>query len=103
MRQAQLGVCPKHREPTLERPESPIGKNSAPSTTSKIPSTCVAAQSPPSRNLKRKMPALNALKAFEVAGRTGSFTRAAELLNVTQSAVSRQVRQLEEQLGETLL
>jgi LysR family glycine cleavage system transcriptional activator len=49
------------------------------------------------------MPALNALKAFEVAGRTGSFTRAAERLNVTQSAVSRQVRQLEEQLGETLL
>ena len=49
------------------------------------------------------MPALNALKAFEMAGRTGSFTRAAELLNVTQSAVSRQVRQLEGQLGETLL
>lgn len=49
------------------------------------------------------MPALNALKAFEVAGRTGSFTRAAELLNVTQSAVSRQIRQLEAQLGETLL
>jgi LysR family glycine cleavage system transcriptional activator len=52
--------------------------------------------------VKRKMPALNALKAFEAAGTTGSFTRAAELLNVTQSAVSRQVRQLEEQLGETL-
>lgn len=48
------------------------------------------------------MPALNALKAFEAAGTTGSFTRAAILLNVTQSAVSRQVRQLEEQLGETL-
>lgn len=53
--------------------------------------------------VKRKIPALNALKAFEVAGSTGSFTRAAELLNVTQSAVSRQVRQLEEQLGESLL
>lgn len=53
--------------------------------------------------MKRKMPGLNALKAFEVAGSTGSFTRAAELLNVTQSAVSRQVRQLEEQLGEHLL
>jgi len=53
--------------------------------------------------MKRKMPGLNALKAFEVAGSTGSFTRAAELLNVTQSAVSRQVRQLEEQLGESLL
>ncbi|WP_118180146.1 LysR substrate-binding domain-containing protein [Paraburkholderia phosphatilytica] len=49
------------------------------------------------------MPALNALKAFEIAGLTGSFTHAAELLNVTQGAVSRQVRQLEEQLGEALL
>lgn len=49
------------------------------------------------------MPALNALKAFELAGSTGSFTRAAELLNVTQTAVSRQVRQLEAQLGERLL
>jgi LysR family glycine cleavage system transcriptional activator len=53
--------------------------------------------------MKRKMPALNALKAFEVAGSTGSFTRAAELLNVTQSAISRQVRQLEVHLGESLL
>jgi LysR family transcriptional regulator, glycine cleavage system transcriptional activator len=53
--------------------------------------------------LKRKMPALNALRAFEVAGHTGSFTRAAEMLHVTQSAVSRQVRQLETQLGEALL
>ena len=53
--------------------------------------------------MTRKMPTLNALKAFEVAGTTGNFTRAAELLNVTQSAVSRQVRQLEEQLGEDLL
>ncbi|MDU9416324.1 MULTISPECIES: LysR substrate-binding domain-containing protein [Pseudomonas] len=53
--------------------------------------------------MKRKIPALNALKAFEIAGSTGSFTRAAEQLNVTQSAVSRQVRQLEEQIGEELL
>ncbi|GJH16405.1 LysR family transcriptional regulator [Caballeronia novacaledonica] len=53
--------------------------------------------------MKRKMPALNALRAFEVAGHTGNFTRAAEVLHVTQSAVSRQVRQLETQLGETLL
>jgi LysR family glycine cleavage system transcriptional activator len=53
--------------------------------------------------LKRKIPALNALKAFEIAGSTGNFTRAADLLSVTQSAVSRQVRQLEEQIGEVLL
>lgn len=53
--------------------------------------------------MKRRMPTLNALRAFEVAGSTGSFTRAAALLSVTQSAVSRQVRQLEDQLGEVLL
>ncbi|PXV61811.1 transcriptional regulator, LysR family [Dyella jiangningensis] len=53
--------------------------------------------------MKRKMPTLNALKVFEVAATLGNFTRAADVLNVTQSAVSRQVRQLEDQLGEPLL
>lgn len=41
---------------------------------------------------------LNGLKVFESAARHLSFTRAAEELNVTQSAVSRQIRQLEEHL-----
>lgn len=53
--------------------------------------------------MKRRMPTLNALKVFEVAAAQGSFTRAADVLHVTQSAVSRQVRQLEDQLGEALL
>ena len=43
------------------------------------------------------------MKVFEVVGRTRSFTRAAQLLNLTQSAVSRQVRNLEAQLGEDLV
>lgn len=43
------------------------------------------------------------MKAFEVVARSGSFTRAAEILCVTPSAVSRQVKHLEEQIGETLL
>ncbi|WP_426232855.1 LysR substrate-binding domain-containing protein [Pararhizobium sp. DWP3-4] len=51
----------------------------------------------------RKLPALSAMKVFEVAGQTRSFTRAAQTLNLTQSAVSRQVRNLEKQLGENLL
>lgn len=51
----------------------------------------------------RKLPALSAMKVFEVVGQTRSFTRAAERLNLTQSAVSRQVRNLETQLGEPLL
>jgi LysR family transcriptional regulator of beta-lactamase len=41
---------------------------------------------------------LNALKAFEAAARHLSFTRAAEELNVTQAAVSHQVKGLEERL-----
>jgi LysR family glycine cleavage system transcriptional activator len=42
---------------------------------------------------------LNALKAFEAAARSESFTRAAEELSVTQGAVSHQVKALEETLG----
>jgi len=45
---------------------------------------------------------LNALRAFESSARHLSFTRAALELNVTQAAVSQQVRALEERLGATL-
>ncbi|WP_345815836.1 LysR family transcriptional regulator [Paraburkholderia sp. PREW-6R] len=45
---------------------------------------------------------LNALRAFESSARHLSFTRAAAELNVTQAAVSQQVRSLEERLGTTL-
>jgi LysR family transcriptional regulator, regulator of gene expression of beta-lactamase len=45
---------------------------------------------------------LNALRAFESSARHLSFTRAALELNVTQAAVSQQVRALEERLGTTL-
>src|ERR1700716_2115897 len=47
----------------------------------------------------RRLPPLNALKAFEAAARTESFTRAAEELCVTQGAVSQQVKALEATLG----
>ncbi len=46
-----------------------------------------------------RMPPLYALRAFEVAARFGSFTQAAESLCITQSAVSRHVKTLEESLG----
>ncbi len=49
--------------------------------------------------MARRLPALNALKAFEAAARHGSFTRAAEELCVTQGAVSHQVKALEAELG----
>ncbi len=46
-----------------------------------------------------RMPPLYALRAFEVAARFGSFTQAAQSLYITQSAVSRHVKTLEEHLG----
>jgi len=50
----------------------------------------------------RRLPSLNALKAFEAAARHESFTRAAEELFVTQGAVSHQVKALELELGVKL-
>ena len=51
---------------------------------------------------RRKLPPLNALRAFEVAGRLLSFRAAAEELGVTQGAVGQQVRILEQSLGIVL-
>ena len=48
------------------------------------------------------LPSLNGLRAFEAAARLLSFTRAADELNVTQTAISHQIRRLEEQLGVRL-
>lgn len=45
---------------------------------------------------------LNALRAFQVSARHLSFTRAAEELNLTQSAVSQHVKNLEARLGVSL-
>jgi LysR family glycine cleavage system transcriptional activator len=45
------------------------------------------------------LPSLNGLRAFETSARHLSFTRAAAELNVTQTAISHQIRRLEEQLG----
>ncbi|MGQ7816668.1 LysR substrate-binding domain-containing protein [Metapseudomonas furukawaii] len=46
--------------------------------------------------MSRRLPPLYALRAFEAAARHASFTRAAEELAITQSAVSRHIRTLEE-------
>ena len=45
----------------------------------------------------------NGLKAFEAAARLMSFTLAADELNVTQSAISRQIKQLEDELNASLV
>jgi LysR family glycine cleavage system transcriptional activator len=46
-----------------------------------------------------RLPSLNGLRAFEAAARHLSFTVAAAELNVTQTAISHQIRRLEEELG----
>ncbi|WP_372964132.1 LysR family transcriptional regulator [Marinobacter sp.] len=49
-----------------------------------------------------KLPPLKALPVFEAVARLTSFSLAAEELNITQSAVSHQIKQLETYLGERL-
>lgn len=51
---------------------------------------------------RRELPRLDLLRSFEAAARTLSFTLAAGELFLTQSAVSRQIQQLEEGLGVAL-
>ena len=50
----------------------------------------------------QRLPSLDLLKAFEAAARLLSFTKAGEELHLTQSAVSRQMKELEDQLGAAL-
>jgi DNA-binding transcriptional LysR family regulator len=52
--------------------------------------------------MRRLLPDLGALQTFECAARHGNFSRAAEELNLTQSAVSRQIKELEAQTGQRL-
>lgn len=52
--------------------------------------------------VRKQLPQLAPLIAFEAAARSGSFARAAKELNVTPSAVSQQIRALETQLGIAL-
>jgi LysR family transcriptional regulator, glycine cleavage system transcriptional activator len=51
---------------------------------------------------RKRLPPLKALKVFEVSARLGSFARAAQELCVTQTAVSHQVKMLEEFVGGLL-
>lgn len=49
-----------------------------------------------------RLPSLNGLRAFEAAARHLSFTQAAAELNVTQTAISHQIKRLEQELGVPL-
>lgn len=53
--------------------------------------------------MRRRLPPLGALRAFEAAARLGSFSAAARVLNVTHPAVAQQVRALERHLGVRLV
>ena len=52
--------------------------------------------------MKKRLPPLNWLRAFEASARLLNFTQAAEELNLTQAAISQQVKSLESQLGVAL-
>ena len=52
--------------------------------------------------MRRKIPSLQALACFDAAARHESYTRAAQELALTQSAVSRQITGLENYLGQAL-
>ncbi|MBO9481854.1 transcriptional regulator GcvA [Salinisphaera sp. G21_0] len=52
--------------------------------------------------MKKRLPPLNWLRSFEASARLLSFTHAANELNLTQAAVSQQVKSLESQLGVAL-
>src|SRR5918994_2367579 len=53
-------------------------------------------------NMARRLPSLNALRAFETAARNQSFTLAAQELFVSHAAISRHIRDLEDWLGVEL-
>lgn len=52
--------------------------------------------------MRRQIPSTTALLCFEAAARTESFVQAAEAMNMTQSALSRQIKLLEEQVRQPL-
>jgi LysR family transcriptional regulator, glycine cleavage system transcriptional activator len=52
--------------------------------------------------VKKRLPPLNWLRAFEASARHLNFTQAAQELNLTQAAISQQIKALESQLGTSL-
>ncbi len=52
--------------------------------------------------MRDALPPLSCLRAFEVAARYCSFTQAGSELNLSQSAISRQIKRLEHDLGRLL-
>src|ERR1043166_2607805 len=66
---------------------------------SPLPPVSITGRVPAMKGLRAKLPPPNSILAFEAAARHQSFTRAARELHVTQAAVSRQIKTLEDHLG----
>ena len=66
------------------------------------PITTGAVRSQSLKAVRRLLPSLTALEFFDAAARHLSFTQAAAELSVTQSAISRQIRILEDRIGQQL-
>ena len=56
----------------------------------------------PRRTLRQTLPSLHGLMLFEASARHLNFSKAADELGITQSAVSHAVKQLEDTLGHPL-
>lgn len=54
------------------------------------------------KSFRHRLPPLNSLLVFEAAARTGNFTQAAVELHMSQAAVSKQIKSLEDHLGAAL-
>jgi LysR family transcriptional regulator, glycine cleavage system transcriptional activator len=60
------------------------------------------AKNTPDLSMRNRLPSMISLRAFEAAARHLSFTRAAVELNLTQTAISHQIKNLEDMLGVKL-
>jgi DNA-binding transcriptional LysR family regulator len=101
-RRQETGVNSR-RGTSIERPDTSGVSDTATGTTEADPPNAGAADAGQSRlRARRLLPSLTALQFFDAAARHLSFTRAAAELSVTQSAISRQIRQLEDYIGQQL-
>lgn len=91
------------RGTSIEAPGVPGVDQTAAGTTQAVAAEIIAPDAGLSRlRARRLLPSLTALQFFDAAARHLSFTRAAAELSVTQSAISRQIRQLEDYIGQQL-
>ena len=84
---------------TTKTPAIPAGSASAPTSASAAAGVRPFATATSPLASAKRLPPLDALRGFESAARYLSFTRAAQELSITQSAISRQIKTLEDAIG----